>query len=138
MAIFELEDLYGSVEAMVFPKAYERVRDMLVEDKLVFVSGRVSTEDEENSKLIVEEITSFDDIPKTLWLKFDDMEKYNELWDKVYEVLWDHRGVDSVNIRVIKENKLKTLTKKELGVKADENIIPELEAILGEKSVVIR
>ena len=123
---------------MVFPKAYERVRDMLIEDNLVFVSGRVSTEDEENSKIIVEEITSFEDVPKTLWLKFDDMEKYNELWDKVYEVLWDHRGVDSVNIRVIKENKLKTLTKKELGVKADENIIPELEAILGEKSVVIR
>ncbi|MBO4775019.1 MAG: DNA polymerase III subunit alpha [Lachnospiraceae bacterium] len=138
MAIFELEDLYGRVEAMVFPKAYERVRDMLIEDNLVFVSGRVSTEDEENSKIIVEEITSFEDVPKTLWLKFDDMEKYNELWDKVYEVLWDHRGVDSVNIRVIKENKLKTLTKKELGVKADENIIPELEAILGEKSVVIR
>ncbi len=138
MAIFELEDLYGSVEAMVFPKAYERVRDMLVEDKLVFVSGRVSTEDEENSKLIVEEITSFDDIPKTLWLKFDDMDKYNELWDKVYECLWNHKGSDSVNIRVIKENKLKTLTKKELGVAADENIIPEIEAILGANSVVIR
>ncbi|MBO4310312.1 MAG: DNA polymerase III subunit alpha, partial [Lachnospiraceae bacterium] len=138
MAIFELEDLYGSVEAMVFPKAYERVRDMLVDDKLVFVSGRVSTEDEENSKLIVEEITSFDDIPKTLWLKFDDMDKYNELWDKVYECLWNHKGSDSVNIRVIKENKLKTLTKKELGVAADENIIPEIEAILGANSVVIR
>ena len=77
MAIFELEDLYGRVEAMVFPKAYERVRDMLIEDNLVFVSGRVSTEDEENSKIIVEEITSFEDVPKTLWLKFDDMEKYN-------------------------------------------------------------
>ena len=138
MAIFELEDLFGSVEAMVFPKAYERVRDMLTEDNLVFVSGRVSTEDEENSKIIVEEITSFEDVPKTLWLKFDDMEKYNELWDKVYEVLWDHRGTDTVNIRVIKENKLKTLTKKELGIKADENIIPEIEAILGEKTAVIR
>ena len=138
MAIFELEDLFGSVEAMVFPKAYERVRDMLTEDNLVFVSGRVSAEDEENSKIIVEEITSFEDVPKTLWLKFDDMEKYNELWDKVYEVLWDHRGTDTVNIRVIKENKLKTLTKKELGIKADENIIPEIEAILGEKTAVIR
>ena len=138
MAIFELEDLFGSVEAMVFPKAYERVRDMLTEDNLVFVSGRVSTEDEENSKIIVEDITSFDDVPKTLWLKFDDMAKYNELWDQVYEVLWDHRGVDTVNVRVIKENKLKTLTKKELGVKADENIIPEIEAILGEKTAVIR
>jgi hypothetical protein len=66
------------------------------------------------------------------------MDKYNELWDKVYECLWNHKGSDSVNIRVIKENKLKTLTKKELGVAADENIIPEIEAILGANSVVIR
>jgi len=138
MAIFELEDLFGSVEAMVFPKAYDRVKDMLEPDKLVFVSGRVSTEDEADSKIIVEDIYSFEDAPKTLWLKFDDMEKYNELWDPVSKVLKAHKGIDIVNIRVIKENKLKTLSKNEFGVYADEKIVSKLESILGEKSVVIK
>ena len=138
MAIFELEDLVGSVEAMVFPKAFERLREMLVEDKPVFVTGRVSTEDEADSKLIVEDIFPFNQVPKTLWLKFDDMEKYGELWDRVNEILKNHKGADSVNIRVIKENKLKTLPTGLYGVRADEEIISELEKVLGEKSAVIR
>lgn len=138
MAILELEDLVGRVEIMVFPQAYERLRDYLVEDKMVFVTGRVTTEEEENSKLIAEEIRGFDELPKTLWLKFDDMDKYNELWNKVNGVLKNHRGNDSVNIRVIRENKLKTLNANELGVKADEKLIEELEGILSKGSVVVR
>ncbi|MCR4650057.1 MAG: DNA polymerase III subunit alpha [Lachnospiraceae bacterium] len=138
MAIFELEDLTGSVEAMVFPKAYDRVRDNLDPDRPVFVSGRVSTEDEADSKIIVEEVYFFDDLPKNLWLKFDDMDKYNELWTSAYEILRKHRGVDNVNVRVIKENKLRTISKSELGVSADESTVREIEAILGERTAVIR
>ena len=137
-AIFELEDLVGSVEAMVFPKAYERVKNRLEPDRVVFVSGRVSTEDDADSKIIVEDICSIDDLPKTLWLKFDDLDKYNELWEPVKNVLKAHKGIDNVNIRVIKENKLKTLPANEYGVYADEKIVEELEKILGEKSAVIR
>ena len=123
---------------MVFPKAYDRVRDNLDPDRPVFVSGRVSTEDEADSKIIVEEVYFFDDLPKNLWLKFDDMDKYNELWTSVYEILRKHRGVDNVNVRVIKENKLRTITKSELGISADESTVREIEAILGERTAVIR
>ncbi|MBQ2183145.1 MAG: hypothetical protein II399_00785, partial [Lachnospiraceae bacterium] len=91
-----------------------------------------------NSKLIAEEISSFTEVPKTLWLKFDCMDKYNELWGKVHGILNEHRGIDDVNIRIIKENKLKTLTKRELGVNADEKLVARLEEILGTGSVVIR
>ena len=138
MAIFELEDLVGRVEIMVFPQAYERLREYLIEDNPVFVTGRVTTEEDVNSKLIAEEITSFTEVPKTLWLKFDDMGKYNELWGKINNILNEHRGIDDVNIRIIKENKLKTLTRRELGVNADEKLIERLEEILGVGSVVVR
>ena len=43
-----------------------------------------------------------------------------------------------MNIRIIKENKLKTLTRRELGVNADEKLIERLEEILGVGSVVVR
>ena len=138
MAIIELEDLVGRVEIMVFPQAYERLREYLIEDNPVFVTGRVTTEEDVNSKLIAEEITSFTEVPKTLWLKFDDMGKYNELWGKINNILNEHRGIDDVNIRIIKENKLKTLTRRELGVNADEKLIAKLEEILGVGSVVVR
>ncbi len=45
----------------------------LVMDNKVFIRGRASVEDEKDGKLICEEITSFDEIPRTLWIGFRSM-----------------------------------------------------------------
>ncbi len=42
MAIVRLEDVYGTVEVVVFPQVYEMVRDILVEDAPVLVEGRLA------------------------------------------------------------------------------------------------
>jgi DNA polymerase III subunit alpha len=55
MAFFKLEDLSGSVEVLVFPKAMEKALPFLENDKIVQVFGRLSDKDEE-FKLIAEEI----------------------------------------------------------------------------------
>lgn len=52
MAFVTVEDLYGSVEVLFFPKTYEEQRENLVEDRILFVRGRVSGEDGEDAKLI--------------------------------------------------------------------------------------
>jgi DNA polymerase-3 subunit alpha len=44
-AIVTLEDLTGSIEVLFFPKTYELLRDHLVEDLVVKVSGHVSHRD---------------------------------------------------------------------------------------------
>ncbi|MGC9668284.1 DNA polymerase III subunit alpha [Planosporangium sp. 12N6] len=44
-AIVNLEDLSGSVEVLFFPKSYELLRDHLIEDTVVKVSGHVSKRD---------------------------------------------------------------------------------------------
>jgi DNA polymerase-3 subunit alpha len=136
MAIITIEDLTGTVEGMVFPKAYEKLRGKLIPDRTVFITGRVSIEDEGDSKLIVEDVCSFDDIPKTLWLKFEDLDKYNELWEKVAVILNTHKGIDTVKVRVIKEDKLKTLPSG-MNVNADEELIALIEEVLGKGSAVI-
>ena len=137
MAIVTLEDLRGSVEMMVFPKAYEKVKKYLKNDELVFASGRVNTEDEADSKLIVENMSSFDEVPKTLWLKFDDMETYEKLWPRVLEVLSNNKGIDNINIRVIKEDKIKKLPDS-FRTYADAELTGLLEGILGDGAVVVR
>ena len=137
MAILELEDLTGSIEVMVFPKAFERMKHLIKPDSLVFISGHVTTEDEADSKLIAEDIVSFEDMPKTLWLKFDDMEVYEKQYKAVEELLKSHKGVDSVKIRVIKEDKLRVLPKY-MNVYADEELVIQIEQILGKGCAVIR
>ena len=133
MAIAELEDLVGSVEVMIFPKTYERYKDKLKTDALVFIKGHVSTEDEADSKLIAQDVYDFGDVPKTLWLKFEDMDTYNAKWEEVSNVLSKHKGVDSVIIRVIKEDKMKVLPKY-MNVEADEELTAQIEMILGERT----
>lgn len=136
MAVLVLEDLMGTVECMVFPKAYERLRDSIYEDRLVLISGRASSEDENDSKLIVEDVRGFDEIPKTLWLKFEDMDIYSTKWDEVHQALSSRKGIDTVIIRVIKEDKMKEV--KSIRVSADEETVKAVEAILGVGTAVIR
>jgi len=47
MAFVELEDLYGTLEMIVFPKILEQYLDILSVGKVVFVKGRISTKDEQ-------------------------------------------------------------------------------------------
>jgi DNA polymerase-3 subunit alpha len=55
MATFVLEDLYGSIEVIVFPKTFARFGPLLSGDAVVVVKGRVDFEDE-GAKLIATEV----------------------------------------------------------------------------------
>ena len=52
MAYFDLDDLGGHVEVVVFPRPYMDYRKDITEDNKVFVCGTVDLRDEENGKLL--------------------------------------------------------------------------------------
>ena len=60
MAFITVEDLYGSVEVLIFPNRYEQYRYLLEEDSKVFIKGKVSLEEEEDSKIICDYIAPFE------------------------------------------------------------------------------
>jgi DNA polymerase-3 subunit alpha len=72
MAFITLEDLYGTVEVIVFPNDFERYARYLNQDAKVFVEGKVSVEEDKDGKLILEKLTPFEDIPRELWVRFKD------------------------------------------------------------------
>lgn len=109
MAFITLEDLYGTVEVIVFPKDYEKYASMLTEDKKIFVEGRSSVEEDKDAKLICERIKSFDDIPKKLWVQFADMKAFEEGYQKLIKILDTSDGRDHVWVYVAAENKRKDL-----------------------------
>ena len=59
MAVFDLEDLEGSVEVMVFPKTMAEHGHKLADDSVVLVKGRLDTR-EDTPKLICMEVDVFD------------------------------------------------------------------------------
>ncbi|MDD3369446.1 MAG: DNA polymerase III subunit alpha [Lachnospiraceae bacterium] len=136
MAFLTIEDLVGTVEVIVFPRDYERNSAKLVDDAKVFITGRVSVEEEKESKLICEKIFTFEEIPKKLWLKFPTMEDYNKTWAQCDALLRASDGRDQVMIYIENPKSMKPLPPNR-NVGCEEGMLTELEKILGEENVKV-
>ena len=78
MAFLTLEDQLGSIGIIVFPKDYERYRQILMEDARLVISGRASVEEDKDAKLIASGIWTFDEVPRELWIQFASKEEYQK------------------------------------------------------------
>jgi DNA polymerase-3 subunit alpha len=59
MAFVTVEDLYGSVECVCFPKVYEKMRSFLEADKVVTLTGKISIDEEKAPVIIVDNVQEF-------------------------------------------------------------------------------
>ena len=98
MAFLTVEDLVGTVEVVVFPRDYEKCQMFLNEDARLFIQGRVSAEDDKASKLILEKVRLFDDMPRELWLQFESREEYAKAETGLVDDLMESRGSSTVVI----------------------------------------
>lgn len=65
MAFITVEDLYGSVEIIVFDSVYSRSSNILAIENIVLVEGRLSMREEESVKIVANNITSLSTDGKT-------------------------------------------------------------------------
>jgi DNA polymerase III alpha subunit len=59
MAFVTVEDLYGSIECVCFPKIYDRIRSFLEADRVVSLSGKISIETDKAPVIIVDKMWEF-------------------------------------------------------------------------------
>lgn len=57
MAFVTVEDLYGSVEVIVFPNTLEKYSDLLYDGSVISVTGSLSLEEQKDAKILANEIT---------------------------------------------------------------------------------
>ena len=62
MARVSLEDFNGIISAIAFPKVYEKKRNLIRNDQIVGLSGRVSFKDETDAEILIEDIVPIEDI----------------------------------------------------------------------------
>ncbi len=134
MAFLTLEDLVGSIEVVVFPRDYEKNSAKLIEDAKVFIKGRVSAEEDKDAKLICEQITFFEDIPRKLWIKFPTKEEYEAKHKELEALLWEHEGKDSVVI-YIESIRAKKEMPRNWNVNASQELIQSLTERFGADNV---
>ncbi|MCH5321328.1 MAG: DNA polymerase III subunit alpha [Eubacterium sp.] len=58
MAFVTVEDLYGSLEIIVFPNALERYSELIYDGSIISVSGTLSLEEQKDAAILANEITT--------------------------------------------------------------------------------
>ena len=136
MAFITVEDLFGTVEVIIFPRDYEKYSRYLNEDEKVFVAGHANVEEDKNGKLICEKIYSFDDTKRELWLQFATKESYEEKEKELYSRLYGSDGNDEIVIYIASLRAMKRLGQN-YNVHINPELVGNLTEFLGEKNVKI-
>ena len=135
MAFVTIEDLYGSVEVIFFPRDYERYRQYLNEDEKVFIRGRVNVEEDKPAKMICQDFILFKQVPENVWIQFANMEEYKKKELDLLETLEEYPGVSPV-IVYIKEEKQKNVLN--LKVNVEKTLLNKLQKEYCYKNVIVQ
>ena len=136
MAFIKVEDLYGSIEVIVFPKVYDKIRDVLNEGEVVKITGKVQIKDNE-AQIISENVERLD-IESVKSNNGDDKEFMGvilpdgkDCLDEVMAVLESYPG----DIPVIIAMNGKKYDSK-LSVRRADGLLAELHAYVNEKDII--
>jgi DNA polymerase-3 subunit alpha len=139
MANALLEDLYGTIEMVIFPSAFQKVEPLLVDDAIVYVTGKVDIREGEAPQLLVDEIKPFvirDEkyAGKKLFVRVP-----RDMGDdtvKLKQILKTSPGEECVSV-VVEKTGQKMKTCGALGVTLTDALIQSLEAAYGKDNVVL-
>jgi DNA polymerase-3 subunit alpha len=134
MAFITLEDLVGSVEVIVFPKTYEANAPRLNDDAKVFIEGRISVEEDRDAKLIASKITTFEEMPKTVWIRFADRASYDAKASALDSLIAGSDGHDEVAIYLTDTKQVKKLGRSQT-IRADKDMLSILAEEFGKENV---
>ena len=128
--------MLGTVEIIIFPNTYEKYHHLLNEDEKIFVRGRASIEEDKNGKIICEQMYSFDETKRELWLQFATKELFDQKEQELYRMLHHSDGKDTVVLYISSMKAMKKLPEN-YNVSADANLVKSLTDFLGENNVKV-
>ena len=145
MEFVKFEDLYGTMELIVFPQKYEQYSEILNEDEILIVGGRLNIIEGEDPKIIVDSIQSIKSISNfekqeesetKLFLRITkNMPSY--ILDKVKPILLNSKGNTQSNI-YFEDKKQNYLLGNEFRISVEDDTIDQLVSLLGRENVVLK
>jgi DNA polymerase-3 subunit alpha len=135
MAVFELEDLQGSAEAMVFPRSMTEYGHVVNDDAIVVCKVRVDRRDD-LPKLIVMELTAFDIETQTggapIHVQLPSHGLRADEYGRLKELLTQHPGDSDV---IIELGQTQVRLPDEFAVDSRTGLVAELRILLGPDAV---
>ncbi|MBU5459293.1 DNA polymerase III subunit alpha [Anaerostipes sp. MSJ-23] len=136
MAFLTLEDLRGTVDVVVFPRQFAAYQSLLKEDAKIFIKGTAQVSEEE-SKLICNQIASFDGISQELWIQFQNKNKFFEAELLLKETLSAYKGNCPVVVYCKEERAVNRLG-HDFMINGDEELMILLKKRYGKENIRIR
>ena len=134
MAFLTLEDLVGSVEIIVFPRQFDQYKTALEEGNKIFVTGEAQIEENNDGKIIANNISTFGDMPSKIWISFKNKDEYFEKEKELEDLLWENHGNDIVMVYLAEEKQVKQMDSK-FNVNGSSEFIAKLKELYGEENV---
>jgi len=139
MAFATLEDFKGTAETILFSDAFEKFGRMIETDSPVLVRGRRSRRDEENPRMVVDEIVPMDDLYTEGKVALR-LELAGETEDATLEdlkrVLTEHPGHCPVWIAVRENGSVNVMKCGRIAVIASRGLVSSVEGVLKEEGAV--
>lgn len=138
MSFVTIEDIFGSVEIVVFPKVYQKWSKYIQEDSVVVVKGRISVREEEQPKILADSIEPLKTVKvevNKLFLRLSD-----DLWKSQIEslkpVLERYKGMSPICV-VLRDSRKKFMASREIWVTVSEELINEVKKVIGDDNVKV-
>ncbi len=154
MAFLRLEDLYGGIEIIVFPKILTKYNPILNEDSIVLLEGRISIREDEEPKLLCENAALLSGIKATSFDKANIKEEKQEPTNlKGKRILYVKMGtfddtVIKTSVKILEkypgetpvcffcaDTKKRIFAPKSCWISENDDILKDLEAFFGENNV---
>ncbi|MPW26356.1 DNA polymerase III subunit alpha [Alkalibaculum sp. M08DMB] len=140
MCFLTLEDLFGSIDIVVFPKIYSKYEKLIILDKSVLIKGKINFNEEQSPSILCESMVELEQPGeyqekqehKNIEIMIPEMS--NGTINRVKDVLVKYPGSTPV-ILSIKNTDKKFKSNKELWVNLNEDLIGELSKMFGSDNI---
>jgi DNA polymerase-3 subunit alpha len=137
MAFIGLEDLFGTMEVIVFPTIYQRFSALLQLESVVIIKGRLSLREDEQPKIICEEVYPVKSLQeKGVYMTFDH-ELSKEEGIAFRALLKYFSGSTPTYVNKKNEKNFKQLS-RQYWIDVNNVIIEELESRLGKQNISLK
>ncbi len=140
MAFVGIEDFSGSGETILFSDTYKKHAELILEEKMILIRGKVSIREGEAPKVLADEIIPLEDVRNRLTERLHLLivsDEGSEMAGRAMEVLRKHPGNVSVHVHIEygEEGPPLQLRAHEIGVNPVIEVLEELKSLLGEENV---
>jgi DNA polymerase III subunit alpha len=144
MATFQLEDLEGTAEVLVFPETFKKVSARLLDDAVVIVKGRAEPVEEAKPRLLASEVLPLEQarlaearaveirMPLSAW----ERSKGEQLRD----ILGAHQGDCPVGLELVRDGSfsVRLALSSYYSVRPEAAFKSKIEALLGPESLILK